>query len=93
MQDIAEEAAPIKDNNTRNVIVFNLFSVTVFAAGFYIALTSKAADNFDAFYWYIVLSNVLMSLSIVLLYHSVDAMIDVVRAFIQRRKLENAGYI
>jgi hypothetical protein len=53
--------------------------------GIAFAFSSKSAGNFDAFYQQMVIANVMISLGIVILYHSVEAIGKVARRYWRSR--------
>ena len=50
------------------------------------AINTKTAGNFEAFYTAVVSSNVMVSLGVVMMYHSVDAGVGSIREWIRNRK-------
>ena len=65
---------------TRVFIAKTAIGILAFGIGIFMALNSKTAVDFSAFYWSIIYSNIFTSIGIVMLYHSAFEIADIVRA-------------
>ena len=65
---------------TRVFIAKTAIGILTFGIGIYMALNSKTAVDFSAFYWSIIYSNIFTSLGIVMLYHSAFDIADIIYA-------------
>jgi hypothetical protein len=78
--------APSKpDTNAGAGIALLIPGCLLFLGGLAFAANSKTAGNFDAFYQQVVIGNVMISLGIVILYHSAETFWKVVSAFWKNR--------
>ena len=90
--EIPQQNAPVKipppskpDTNAGAGIALLIPGCLLFLGGLAFAANSKTAGNFDAFYQQVVIGNVMISLGIVILYHSVETFWKVVSAFWKNR--------
>ena len=65
---------------TRVFIAKTAIGILAFGIGIFMALNSKTAVDFSAFYWSIIYSNIFTCVGIVMLYHSAFEIADIVRA-------------
>ena len=68
---------------TRIFIAKTAIGLLAFGIGIYMAFNSKTAVDFSAFYWSIIYSNIFTSVGIVMLYHSILEIVDIIRALIE----------